>query len=357
MKPLQETFRAIEFREETLILLDQRLLPDTVAYFTCTDARETEFAIREMVVRGAPAIGAAAAYGVYLAARESIAASGQYIDWEAFTSRCTLLQGARPTAVNLRWAVSRMFRVAEAGHLAGEGAAEILRQLLFAADAILAEDVAVNRTMAEFGADLIPAGARILTHCNTGALATGGWGTALGVIKEAHRLGRNIFVYADETRPRLQGSRLTAWELQQNGIPSRLIVDSAAAVLIRDQAVDLVILGADRIAANGDVCNKIGTFMLSVLCKEYRIPFYVAAPLSTIDFTIDSGADIPIEERSADEIVTIGDIRIAPQDMPVFNPAFDVTPHTNITAIITEHGILRSPFTESIAALRRTTNG
>jgi len=357
MEPMHEAFRAIEFREETLILLDQRHLPGTVEYFTCSDARETEFAIREMVVRGAPAIGAAAAYGVYLAARESVSTAGREFDWEQFGSLCTLLLGARPTAVNLRWAVERMVSAAKAGQRENESADRILGRLLAEADSILEEDVAVNRTMAGYGAELIPAGARILTHCNTGALATAGWGTALGVIREAHSRHGNIFVYADETRPRLQGARLTAWELQQNGIPSRLIVDSAAAVLIRDGEVDLVILGADRIAANGDVCNKIGTFMLSVLCREYGIPFYVAAPVSTIDFTIESGAGIPIEERDASEITTIGDTRIAPQGMPVFNPAFDVTPHANVTAIITEHGIIRPPYTESIAALRRPADG
>jgi methylthioribose-1-phosphate isomerase len=353
---IQENYRTIAFKNNTLILIDQRKIPGSLEYFMCSSVEDVEFAIRDMVVRGAPAIGAAAAYGVYIAAANTAVKDSDgilRISLKALEIQCRFLEKARPTAVNLRWAIRRMLSTAEKISSAAPQVDSPLKLLKNEADTILAEDIETNKKMAKIGLDIIPENAVILTHCNTGSLATGGWGTALGVIKEAHISGKNIFVYADETRPRQQGARLTAWELVQAGIPAKLIVDSAAAVLIRDGKIDLVILGADRIAANGDVCNKIGTFMLSVLCKEYGIPFYSAAPVSTIDFEMESGAEIPIEERDAEEVTHPGGVQRAPLEIEVFNPAFDVTPHQNITGIITEEGILRPPYRQSIAKLRK----
>lgn len=348
---MDEQFSAISFAQDTLTLIDQRILPEIYDFFTCKNCEDVEFAIRDMVVRGAPAIGAVAAYGVYFAARD--------IDTEDITDAaflqelkkaCDFLEQARPTAVNLHWAVKRMYDLAEKKrHLPKN---QLLSVLLQEAASIQDEDVRINKEISRIGSSIIPRKATILTHCNTGALATAGWGTALGVIKQAFYEGKEIFVYADETRPRLQGARLTAWELLQAKIPSKLIVDSAAATLIRDGKIDCVILGGDRVAANGDVCNKIGTFMLSVICKMYGVPFYSVVPISTIDFSINDGSEIPIEEREASEITHPGGIRIAPEGMEVYNPAFDVTPHQNITGIITEAGILRPPYKESINALK-----
>jgi methylthioribose-1-phosphate isomerase len=353
---IQENYKTIEFKNNTLFLIDQRKLPVNLEYFICSSVEDVEFAIRDMVVRGAPAIGATAAYGVYIAAVNSAEKDSEgilRISLRALEVQCRFLEKARPTAVNLRWAIRRMLAAAEKISMTTPQVDSPLSLLKMEADTILTEDIETNKKMAKVGLDIIPDNAVILTHCNTGSLATGGWGTALGVIKEAHVSGKNIFVYADETRPRQQGARLTAWELVQAGIPAKLIVDSAAAVLIRDGKIDLVILGADRIAANGDVCNKIGTFMLSVLCKEYGIPFYSAAPVSTIDFEMESGSEIPIEERTAEEITHPGGVQRAPLEIEVFNPAFDVTPHQNITGIITEEGILRPPYQQSIAKLRK----
>ncbi len=353
---IQENYKTIEFKNNALILIDQRKLPVNLEYFICSSVEDVEFAIRDMVVRGAPAIGATAAYGVYIAAENSAEKDSEgvlRISLKALEVQCRFLEKARPTAVNLRWAIRRMLSTAEKISTSTPQVDDPLNLLKAEADAILSEDIETNKKMAVVGLEIIPGNAVILTHCNTGSLATGGWGTALGVIKEAHVSGKNIFVYADETRPRQQGARLTAWELVQAGIPAKLIVDSSAAVLIRDGKIDLVILGADRIAANGDVCNKIGTFMLSVLCKEYGVPFYSAAPVSTIDFEIESGSEIPIEERDAEEITHPGGVQRAPLEIEVFNPAFDVTPHQNITGIITEKGILRPPYRQSIAKLRK----
>lgn len=353
---IQENYKTIEFKDNNLVLIDQRKLPVSLEYFTCSSVEDVEFAIRDMVVRGAPAIGATAAYGVYIAAVNTAVKDSEGISRispKSLEVQCRFLEKARPTAVNLRWAIRRMLAAAETISNSTHQTDNYPLSLLKAeADTILAEDIETNKKMAKIGLEIVPDNAVILTHCNTGSLATGGWGTALGVIKEAHVSGKNIFVYADETRPRQQGARLTAWELVQAGIPAKLIVDSSAAVLIRDGKVDLVILGADRIAANGDVCNKIGTFMLSVLCKEYGVPFYSAAPVSTIDFEIESGSEIPIEERGAEEVTHPGGVQRAPEEIEVFNPAFDVTPHQNITGIITEEGILRPPYKQSIAKLR-----
>ena len=357
---IDETYETILIKDGKLILIDQRKLPGEFVEFICNDYRDVEFAIRDMVVRGAPAIGATAAYGVWLAAEEWVQrtsetpASKQKAFLESLEDACRLIESARPTAVNLAWAVRRMWRVVQEDP--ERSPQEIVRKLLAEALNIHREDVETNRNIAAWGVGIIPDKGTILTHCNTGSLATAGWGTALGVIKLAHMQGKDTFVYADETRPRLQGARLTAWELMQAGIPSMLLPDSAAAVLIRDGKIDCVILGADRIAANGDVCNKIGTFMLSVLCKVYGVPFYCAAPLSTFDATLSDGSAIPIEMRDPSEVTSIGDTSIAPAGMPAFNPAFDVTPHDHVTGIITEVGILRPPYQESIATALRSLN-
>jgi len=261
-----------------------------------------------------------------------------------------VLINSRPTDVNLMWAVKRMKKVIEKNKELE--LIDIYQALKKEADSIYLEDIETNKKMAKFGNEVIKENAVILTHCNTGALATVGYGTALGVIREAHYSGKNIFVYVDETRPRLQGSKLTAWELVQEGIPAKLIADSVAATLIRDGKIDVILVGADRIALNGDTANKIGTFMLSVIAKVYNVPFYVVAPTSTIDFEIESGKEIVIEERSPEEITHINGVRIAPEGIEVYNPAFDVTPHENITGIITEKGIIRPPFKENILKLR-----
>ena len=341
---MDESFVALIFKDEELVLLDQRILPTHVEYVHCKTYEDVEFAIRDMVVRGAPAIGAAAAYGVYFAAKQSD-------DEQSFLRSLAFLGNARPTAVNLPWAIERMKAVWEQHK--GEGREALLAALLLEANEIRAEDIRTNKKMSRIGSVVVPHGATILTHCNTGALATAGWGTALGVIKQAHWDGKEIFVYADETRPRLQGARLTAWELVEAKIPAKLIADSAAATLIRDGKIDLVILGGDRVAANGDVANKLGTFSLSVICKAYGVPFYSVVPVSTIDFTIPDGSHIPIEERDASEVTHVGETQVAPLEIGVYNPAFDVTPHQNITGIITERGIIYPPFATNIERLRR----
>ena len=334
-----EDIKAVQFENGKLKLIDQRLLPSRFEYWY-TDTEEGVFeAIRTMIVRGAPAIGGAAAYGVYFALLES---NG---DKDIFKVKCRHLISARPTAVNLEWSVRRMMRKAEDSGYEPKA-------LLEEARLIVREDEEMNRKLSEIGLQVIQKGDTILTHCNAGALATCGWGTALGVIRSAHESGLDIKVYADETRPRLQGARLTAWELKEAGIPATLIPDSAAATLIRDGRIDLIILGADRITADGDVANKLGTFALSVVAKAYGVPFYSAAPTSTIDFSMKDGRDIPIEERDADEVRMIDGVQIAPLGMPVYNPSFDVTPHENITGIITEKGIIRPPFDKNIERIR-----
>lgn len=340
---------SIQFENDILKLIDQRKLPTELKYFECKTAEETAFAISDMVVRGAPAIGAAAAYGIVLAAIEFKSLSKEQFLIELLNA-CELIRNARPTAVNLMWAVDRMKTTLM---LDQEMEIDDLVALLKEeAHSIQKEDVQTNRTMAEHGNTLIDEGFAILTHCNTGALATAGIGTALGVVRAAHESGKNIFVYADETRPRLQGGRLTAWELMQEGIPSKLIADNVAATLIRDGKIDIILVGADRIATNGDTANKIGTFMLSVVAKVYNVPFYIVAPTTTIDFEIKSGDEIDIEERSSEEVTHIRGIQVAPKGIDVYNPAFDVTPFDNITGIVTEKGILYPPFTESIESVR-----
>jgi len=326
---------------DRLMLLDQRLLPTQEVERAYRRWEDVADAIRALVVRGAPAIGVTAAFGVALAARESRATTfdGLWVDLEAATKG---LAATRPTAVNLFWALERLKRVALAARdVPLDG---VRARLLAEAQAIRDEDIAANRAMGAHGAALVPANARILTHCNAGALATAGYGTALGVIRAAHAQDKVARVWVDETRPVMQGSRLTAWELVREGIPHCLIADVVAASLMARGEVDLVVTGADRIAANGDTANKIGTYSLAVLARHHEVPFYVAAPCSTIDPSLPSGEHIPIEERAATEVRQVGAQPTAPAESPVFNPAFDVTPARLIAAIITERGVFRPPY-------------
>jgi methylthioribose-1-phosphate isomerase len=322
----------IKWLGDAVELLDQRLLPGEMTYVVCRDAHEVAEAIRDMVVRGAPAIGVSAAFGLALAAMRGD-------DVEAAAAE---LRRTRPTAVNLRWALERMLTA----HVTG---GDLVRE----AEAMFAEDVEANRRIGRFGAELLGARATVLTHCNAGALATAGYGTALGVIRAAVEAGKKIAVYADETRPYLQGARLTAWELQQEGIDVTLITDSMAGHFFQKRKFDAVVVGADRIAVNGDTANKIGTYTVAVLAKAHDVPFYIAAPISTIDVRCPSGAAIPIEERSAAEVTNIGGVRIAPEGVAVRHPAFDVTPASLITAIITDRGVLRAPYEEAIRGVFR----
>ena len=339
----------IKLEDDALHLLDQRKLPTTVEYYRANDFREVEFAIADMVVRGAPAIGATGAYGLYLAGREYKGEPKEKF-LELVREAGEELSQARPTAVNLTWAIRRMKNLLEKNSEASvEELVEIMRE---EAERIAREDVEINKEMARNGNEVVPEGATILTHCNTGALATVGYGTALGVIREAHNTGKNIEVFADETRPRLQGARLTTFELIEEDIPATLIVDSVAATLIRDGRVDLVLVGADRVAGNGDVANKIGTYNLSELARAHGVPFFVVAPTSTIDFEVESGDAIEIEERDPEEVRIVNGKDIAPEEVEVFNPAFDVTPKQNITGIVTEKGIARPPFKKSLAKFR-----
>ena len=319
----------IRWRGNALELLDQRRLPREVVYVTCHDAHETALAIRDMIVRGAPAIGVSAAFGIALAAQRG----------DDVQAAAAELRKARPTAVNLMWAVDRMLRA---------------KDYTKEAEAMFAEDVEANKRIGRYGAELLGATATVLTHCNAGALATAGYGTALGVIRAAVEQGKKVAVFADETRPYLQGARLTAWELQQEGIDVTLITDNMAGYFFQQGTFDAVVVGADRIAANGDAANKIGTYTVAVLANAHGVPFYIAAPVSTIDPNTPDGSAIPIEERSAAEVTEIGGTRIAPEGIGVRHPAFDVTPARLITAIITDAGVLRPPFTESI---RRAVSG
>lgn len=336
-------FYAIQFNENRLVLLDQRKLPVTTAYFECKTLAEVIFAIKDMVVRGAPAIGATAAYGMYIGALEL----GDALELQKLYDVKAILDASRPTAVNLMWATSRIMEKLVSVH--PSTTEEILKVIKSEADAIFNEDAASCKAMAVFGNTLVAKNDQILTHCNTGALATVAYGTALGVIREAHETGKNIHVFADETRPRLQGARLTAWELVTEEIPATLIPDNAAASLIRDGKINKIFVGADRIARNGDTANKIGTFMLSVIAKRYNVPFYIVAPSTTFDFDIQSGEAIEIELRDAREVTHVGEEQVAPNGIHVYNPAFDVTPNEFITAIVTEKGILYPPFTQSIS--------
>ncbi|HPZ21954.1 MAG TPA: S-methyl-5-thioribose-1-phosphate isomerase [Bacillota bacterium] len=341
-------YETLAFDGEVLRLLDQRKLPGTIEFFTAKTYKDVEYAIAEMVVRGAPAIGAAAAFGVYLAAAEyADLAKGEF--HAKLAAACQELAGARPTAVNLTWAIQRMLSKVTA--MEGEPVSSIVEPLLEEAKTIVREDVEINKAIARHGNEIVAPGATILTHCNTGSLATAGGGTALGVIMAAHNSGKNIEVYVDETRPLLQGARLTAFELMQAGVPATLIVDSVAATLMREDKIDLVLVGADRIAANGDTANKIGTYMLSELAGRFGVPFYVVAPTSSIDLSVPDGSHIVIEERSAREVTHIGGLRIAPEGIKVYNPAFDITPHGNINGIVTEKGIIRPHYARNVSEL------
>jgi methylthioribose-1-phosphate isomerase len=332
---------------DTVVMIDQRKLPGVETYVHCKTAAEVARAIKTMVIRGAPAIGVAAAMGIALGARKSRATGTQKCAAE-FQKLCDLMAGTRPTAVNLFWAIDRMKRSFATGVQAGESVDQIKDRLDREADAIHDEDVASCRAMGAFGADIVPQEATILTHCNAGALATAGYGTALGVIRGAVEQGKHVTVLADETRPFLQGARLTAWELLRDGIETTVITDNMAGAIMRTGHIDLVVVGADRIAANGDTANKIGTYTVAVLAREHQIPFYVAAPLSTIDLNTPDGAHIPIEERNAREVTHLGGHQLTPQGALIRNPAFDVTPHHLIAGIITERGIFRAPYLESL---------
>jgi len=333
---------------ETVVMIDQRKLPAAEVYVRCTTAAEVARAIKTMVIRGAPAIGVAAAMGIAIGLRRSTATGTQKSAAE-FHKLCELMAGTRPTAVNLFWAIERMKRAFVAGVQAGESVDQIKDRLDREADAIHDEDVASCRAMGAFGADIVPAEATILTHCNAGALATAGYGTALGVIRAAVAQGKRVTVLADETRPFMQGARLTAWELVRDGIETTVITDNMAGAIMRTGRVDLVVVGADRIAANGDTANKIGTYTVAVLAREHQIPFYVAAPLSTIDLNTPDGSQIPIEERNPREVTHLGGQQLTPVGALIRNPAFDVTPHHLIAGIVTERGILRPPYGESLA--------
>jgi methylthioribose-1-phosphate isomerase len=337
--------RTVYWEDGKVKMIDQRLLP---AEFTIAEFDSVEGvarSIREMYVRGAPAIGAAAAYAMALAGFHSQATDRDDLLGDLHAAKATL-DAARPTAVNLAWATARLLDVIERSALSDVDA--IRAALLAEAEALADEDVEINRRMGYHGAAVIPDGANVIHHCNTGGLATVDFGTALGVIFACHEQGKDIHVWVDETRPRLQGARLTAWELMQAGVPMHLIADNAAGYLMYSGKVDAVLFGADRVAANGDVANKIGTYKLAVVAQENGIPVYCVAPTSTVDLSLPSGDQIPIEERGPEEVTRIGARPIAPEGVPVYNPAFDITPHRYLTGIVTEEGICYPPFTQSL---------
>ena len=335
----------ITWSEEGVVMIDQTRLPAEEIYVTCRTYKEVADAIRTMIIRGAPAIGVAAAMGVALGVSQ---AAGADLDAQ-FETICAELASTRPTAVNLFWGIERMKCLyGSIRHLPWD---QIRDRLVTEAKLVREEDIEINRAIGRHGAPLVPDGRTVLTHCNAGALATAGYGTALGVVRAAVEAGKNIDVYADETRPFLQGARLTVWELQRDGIRATLITDNMAGHFLHSGRIGCVIVGADRIAANGDVANKIGTYGVAVLAKENNVPFYVAAPVSTLDLTLPDGSHIPIEERSAAEVTHMHGARVAPEGTEVRNPAFDVTPHRYVTAIITERGVARTPYTESLREL------
>ncbi len=338
-------FKTIEWKSDRVRILDQRRLPQEVRYLDCRDASSVAQAIRTMAIRGAPAIGIAAAMGIALAAKK-IRSSNPRVFTDATKKVCQEMRETRPTAVNLFWAVDRMEKILQ--RIDSDGVEETKRRLAQEALRILETDIEVNRKIGMHGRKLIKEGDGVLTHCNAGALATGGYGTALGVIYAARDQGKKFQVFVDETRPMLQGCRLTAWELVQEKIPATLITDSMAGVLMRKGLVNLVVVGADRIAGNGDTANKVGTYGVAVLSKSHDIPFYVAAPTSTLDLSLASGEEIPIEERNIREVTHFHGDSIAPIGVKVFNPAFDVTPHSFIHGIITEKGIIRKPFEKNL---------
>jgi methylthioribose-1-phosphate isomerase len=344
--------KTVEWTKEGVRMLDQRLLPTEEKYVTLYSYEEVADAIKNMMVRGAPAIGVAAAMGLALGATQSVGTSLPDLEFD-FKHMCKVMAATRPTAVNLFWAIERMKRVMEtAKSQKVRDVEEVKQRLVNEALAIFQEDIDANRALGRFGAELISDGATVLTHCNAGALATAGdYGTALGVIRGAIDAGKRVAVIADETRPFLQGSRLTAWELSKDNVPVTIITDNMAGHVMKQGKVDCVIVGADRIAANGDAANKIGTYMVAVLARQHNIPFYVAAPISTIDPAVATGDRIPIEERDAKEVTHLRGQQLTPEGVGVHNFAFDVTPNELITAIITDRGVARAPYTESLRNL------
>jgi methylthioribose-1-phosphate isomerase len=340
--------KTLEWTDAGVRFIDQTKLPTEETYVTCKTYEEVADAIRTMIVRGAPAIGVTAAMGVALGTLQSSAKTQPELERE-FDAICNVLAGTRPTAVNLFWAIRRMREKFQ--QLRSQPVEQIKAELVAEAQRVLVEDIAANEAMGKHGAVLLPSSGGVLTHCNAGALATAGYGTALGVIRAAVESGKQLQVFADETRPFLQGSRLTAWELMKDGIPTTLIADNMAGAMMRLGKIDAVIVGADRIAANGDVANKIGTYTVAVLAKEHGIPFYVAAPISTVDLNTADGSKIPIEQRASTEVTHLAGKQIAPDAVRVENPAFDVTPNKYVTAIITERGVARAPYQHSLAEL------
>ena len=343
-------FKTLDWKNGKLLLLDQTKLPRVKIYVSCTTAQDVAQAIKKMIVRGAPAIGVAAAFGFALGAKQVKSSQPSIFQREMKKLTQELLQ-ARPTAVNLRWAIDRQQKVLAQNISQGIEAVQIA--LVKEAQKILQEDVATNREIGRQGQILIPDNSNILTHCNAGALATAGYGTALGVIRAAHAAGKKIHVFIDETRPFLQGARLTAWELKQDGIPCTLIADNMAGDLMQRGKIQLTIVGADRIAANGDVANKIGTYSLACLCHLHGLPFYVAAPLSSIDLSTPTGNQIPIEQRPAEELIYLYGQPLAPRGINVYNPAFDITPQKFVQALITEKGIIRRPLGKNLHKIFR----
>jgi methylthioribose-1-phosphate isomerase len=335
----------IQWTSEGVVMIDQTRLPLTEEYVTCRTYQEVATAIRDMIIRGAPAIGVAAAMGVAIGV---LHASERDLDRQVDTI-CDTLAATRPTAVNLFWAIDRMKRLYLS--LKGKPFAEIRQRLVEEAKLVREEDIAINRAIGRHGAPLVPDRKTVLTHCNAGALATAGYGTALGVIRAARESGKDVDVFADETRPFLQGARLTVWELQQDGIPTTLITDNMAGHFMKSGRIGCVVVGADRIAANGDVANKVGTYSVAVLARENNVPFFVAAPISTLDLTLASGDRIPIEQRSASEVTHVFGHQVAPEGTAVMNPAFDITPFRYVTAIITEKGVARAPYEDSLKKL------
>jgi len=348
MSTMMNSVQTLRWRDNALEMLDQRALPERVEYIACDSAQSVAQGIRNMIVRGAPAIGVAAAYGVALEAMRCEHLSKEDFN-RALSDGIDVLSASRPTAVNLFWALRRQRGVWSSGNQ--DSNSTIARRLLAEAHEVYAEDIRINRAMGQFGAQLLFDGARVLTHCNAGALATAGHGTALGVIRSAVEAGKRISVIADETRPFLQGARLTAWEMVRENIPVTLITDNMAGYLMSRGEVDAVIVGADRVAANGDVANKIGTYMVAVLARRHNIPFYVACPLSTIDLNISSGGEIPIEERDAAEVTGFRECRWAASGVSVRNPSFDVTPAELVSALVTEKGVVMQPGRQGLAAL------
>jgi methylthioribose-1-phosphate isomerase len=346
--------QTLEWTKSGVVFIDQTKLPTEEVYVTCTTYQQVADAIRNMVVRGAPAIGVAAAMGIALGVKNSKAENGSDLKKD-FEQICETIRQTRPTAVNLFWAIRRMTEKFESLRI--RPVAQIQQSLIEESQRMHAEDIAANQAMGRHGATLMPSSGGVLTHCNAGALATAGYGTALGVIRAAVEAGKKIHVYADETRPFLQGSRLTAWELMKDGIPTTVISDNMAGVMMQQGKIGAIVVGADRIAANGDVANKVGTYTVAVLAKEHGIPFYVAAPISTVDLATPDGSKIPIEQRNAREVTHIAGKQMVPDGVEVENPAFDVTPAKYVTAIITERGIARAPYEESLLALAEATIG